>query len=118
AFTYLAGLDRAAVAAHEEALLTEATARLAVFPRVRLIGRARARVGIVSFVLDGVHPHDIGTIADRHGVAIRTGHHCAQPLLARFGAPATARLSLALYNTRADVDALLTALREVTELFP
>jgi cysteine desulfurase/selenocysteine lyase len=118
AFTYLAGLDRGALAAHEEALLTEATARLAVFPRVRLIGRARARAGIVSFVLDGVHPHDIGTIADRHGVAIRTGHHCAQPLLARFGVPATARLSLALYNTRADLDALLTALREVTELFP
>jgi cysteine desulfurase/selenocysteine lyase len=84
---------------------------------VRLIGRARQRAAIVSFVIDGVHPHDVGTILDRHGVAIRAGHHCAQPLLDALGVVATARASIALYNTRDDVDALVTGLGAVREVF-
>jgi cysteine desulfurase/selenocysteine lyase len=86
-------------------------------PGVRLIGTARRKASVVSFVLDGVHPHDIGTVVDREGIAIRTGHHCAQPVMDRFGVPATARASLAMYNTREDVDALGRALHRVREVF-
>jgi cysteine desulfurase/selenocysteine lyase len=82
-----------------------------------MIGTARRKASILSFVLDGVHPHDIGTVVDREGVAIRTGHHCAQPVMARFGVPATARASLAMYNTREDIDVLVGALGRVKELF-
>jgi cysteine desulfurase / selenocysteine lyase len=117
AFDYLGALDRAAVAAHEQDLLAYATARLEAVPGLSLVGRARDRSPIVSFVLQGAHAHDVGTIVDREGVAIRTGHHCAQPLLQRFGLTATARASLALYNTREDVDALLRGLATVKELF-
>jgi cysteine desulfurase/selenocysteine lyase len=117
AIAYLGGLDRAAVAAHERALTEYAVARISGVPGVRLIGRARQRAAIVSFVMDGVHPHDVGTILDRHGVAIRAGHHCAQPLLDALGVVATARASIALYNTRADVDALVTGLGAVREVF-
>jgi len=117
AIAYLATLDRAAVAAHEGALVEDAAARIAAVPGVRLIGRARERAAIVSFVMEGVHPHDIGTILDRHGVAIRTGHHCAQPLMEALGVVATARASFALYNTRADVDALIAGLHAVHEVF-
>jgi cysteine desulfurase/selenocysteine lyase len=109
------GLDRIAV--HERDLLEYATARLNEVPGLRLIGTARHKASILSFVLDGVHPHDIGTIVDREGVAIRTGHHCAQPVMERFGIPATARASLAVYNTRSDIDALIRALRKVREVF-
>ena len=84
---------------------------------VRLIGTARDKASILSFVMDGVHPHDIGTIVDREGVAIRTGHHCAQPVMERFGIPATARASLAMYNTREELDALGRALQKVREVF-
>ncbi len=84
---------------------------------LRLIGTAPRKASILSFVLDGVHPHDIGTIVDREGVAIRTGHHCAQPVMERFGVPATARASLAMYNTREDIDALVRALGRVREVF-
>ena len=90
---------------------------LEAIPGVRLIGTAREKGSILSFVMDGVHPHDIGTIVDREGVAIRTGHHCAQPVMERFGVPATARASLAMYNTRAEIDALARALRKVSEVF-
>jgi cysteine desulfurase/selenocysteine lyase len=117
AVAYLDAADRAAIAAHERALGEYAAARIAAVPGVRLIGRARERAAIVSFVMDGVHPHDIGTILDRHGVAIRAGHHCAQPLLESLGVAATARASIALYNTRADVDALVDALGAVREVF-
>ncbi len=82
-----------------------------------MIGTARRKASILSFVLEGVHPHDIGTVVDREGVAIRTGHHCAQPVMARFGVPATARASLAMYNTREDIDVLVGALGRVRELF-
>ena len=109
------GFDR--IAAHEASLLAAATGALTGIPGVRLIGTARNKGSIVSFVMDGVHPHDIGTIVDREGIAIRTGHHCAQPVMERFGVPATARASLAMYNTAAEVDALARALRKVREVF-
>jgi cysteine desulfurase/selenocysteine lyase len=117
AVDYLVGLDPAGVAAHERALLEYGTALLAEIPGLRAIGTAREKAGVLSFVLDGVHPHDIGTVLDHEGIAIRTGHHCAQPVMDRFGVPATARASLAIYNTREDLDALAHGLRKVTEMF-
>ena len=113
-------LDRigfpAAPAAHERDLLAYATERLARTPRVRLVGTAPEKAGVLSFVLDDIHPHDIGTVLDRQGIAIRAGHHCAQPVMERFGIPATARASLAFYNTRADVDALIAGIHKVVEV--
>jgi cysteine desulfurase/selenocysteine lyase len=117
AIAYLQRWDRAAIAAHERALAADAAARIAALPGARIIGQPADRAPIVSFVIDGVHPHDIGTILDRHGVAIRAGHHCAQPLLEALGVPATARASLALYNTRQDVDALIDGLAAVRQVF-
>ncbi len=105
------------IAAHEADLLAYATAAIAAVPGVRLVGTAPVKASIVSFVMDGVHPHDIGTVVDRMGVAIRTGHHCAQPVMARFGVPATARASLAMYNTREDIDQLVDALHDVRRVF-
>ncbi|MBA3887108.1 MAG: aminotransferase class V-fold PLP-dependent enzyme, partial [Acidobacteria bacterium] len=84
---------------------------------VRLIGTARRKASVLSFVMEGIHPHDIGTIVDREGVAIRTGHHCAQPVMDRFGVPATARASLAMYNTREEIDTLVRALERVRDVF-
>ncbi|MCU0837633.1 MAG: cysteine desulfurase [Rhodospirillales bacterium] len=118
AVDYLTGLGLAAVHAHEDALLAYATRRLGEVPGLRIIGTAPEKAAIVSFVMDGVHPHDIGTIVDQYGVAIRAGHHCAQPVMDRFGVAATARASFALYNTMAEVDALTEALAAVRELFP
>ncbi|MGZ8981934.1 MAG: cysteine desulfurase, partial [Burkholderiaceae bacterium] len=109
------GLDR--IKAHEHALLEYATERLSALPRLRLVGTAARKAAIASFVVDGVHPHDIGTILDQSGVAIRAGHHCAQPLMHRLGLPATARASFGLYNTVDDVDALADGLQVVLELF-
>ena len=109
------GLDR--IAAHEHELLEYGTDALSRIPGVRLLGTAKQKAGILSFVVDGVHPHDIGTILDREGVAIRTGHHCCQPLMHRLAVPATARASLALYNTRDEIDALAAALGNVREVF-
>ena len=109
------GLD--AIAAHERDLLEYGTQVLQSIDGIRLIGTAREKASILSFVMEGVHPHDIGTIVDREGVAIRTGHHCAQPVMERFGIPATARASLALYNTREELDALGRALHKVREVF-
>jgi cysteine desulfurase / selenocysteine lyase len=117
AVDYLQQFDMEAVARHEQDLLAYATARLDEVEGVRIIGRAREKSGVVSFVLDGVHPHDVGTILDREGVAIRTGQHCAQPVMDRFGIPATARASFGIYNTREDVDALVRGLARVRELF-
>jgi cysteine desulfurase/selenocysteine lyase len=117
AVDYLRQFDMAAVTRHEADLVEHATARLDAVPGVRLIGRARHRAGVVSFVMDGVHPHDIGTILDREGIAIRTGQHCAQPVMDRYGVPATARASFAVYNTLDEVDAFVDALRTVRELF-
>jgi cysteine desulfurase/selenocysteine lyase len=109
------GLDR--VATHEHELLAYGTNALATIPGLRITGTAARKAGILSFVMDDVHPHDIGTILDHAGVAIRAGHHCCQPLMARLGVPATARASLALYNTPGDIDALVGALRAVREVF-
>jgi cysteine desulfurase/selenocysteine lyase len=117
AIDYFNALDRAAIEAHERDLLAYATGMLREVPGARVIGTARAKVGILSFALDGVHPHDIGTILDHAGVAIRTGHHCAMPLMQRLRLPATARASFACYNTRDDVDALIRGIQKVREMF-
>jgi cysteine desulfurase/selenocysteine lyase len=98
-------------------LLAYATEALSRIEGIRIVGTADEKAGILSFVLDGIHPHDIGTMLDRHGVAIRAGHHCCQPLMDRFGLPATARASLALYNSRDDIDALASALHTVRTRF-
>ena len=117
ALDYLSALPRDQVAAHEADLLAYATEQLAAVPGITLIGTARHKASVVSFVLDGVHPHDIGTIVDQEGVAVRSGHHCTQPVMEFFGVAATTRASLAFYNTRADVDALVAAVRKVKQLF-
>lgn len=117
AIDYVTYLDRGAIDAHEHGLLDYATRALGDIPGVSIVGRAPEKIGIVSFTLDYAHPHDIGTVLDHEGVAIRTGHHCAMPLMQRLGLPATARASFAFYNTREDVDALLRGVRKVQELF-
>jgi cysteine desulfurase/selenocysteine lyase len=117
AFDYLAGLDRSALVAHEADLVEYASGRLLETPGVQLIGTADHKASVISFVVDGVHPHDVGTVVDQDGVAIRTGHHCAQPVMDFFGVPATARASVAFYNTRADIDALVAAVRRVQRVF-
>jgi cysteine desulfurase / selenocysteine lyase len=116
AVEYLDGMDREAAAAHEDSLLAYATELVAAVPGVRIIGRARQKASVLSFVMDGIHPHDIGTVLDNEGVAIRTGQHCAQPVMDRYGIVSTARASFAFYNTRADVDALVRALHKAREL--
>jgi cysteine desulfurase/selenocysteine lyase len=117
AIDYVTGLNREAVGVYERDLLGYATQALSEISGLRLIGTAREKAGVLSFVLDGIHPHDIGTIVDQEGIAIRTGHHCAQPVMERFGVPATARASLAFYNTREEIDALVQALHKVNEVF-
>ncbi len=109
------GLDR--IAAHESELLAHATERLASIPGVRLIGTARHKAAVVSFVVDGIHPHDVGTVLDYEGIAVRAGHHCAQPLMQRLGLPATVRASLAFYNTADEIDALAAGVRRAIEVF-
>ncbi len=117
AIDYIQSIGFSWIAEHEQDLLAYGTNALAGVDGLRLIGTARRKASILSFVLDGVHPHDIGTIVDREGVAVRTGHHCAQPVMDRFGVPATARASLAMYNTRDEIDALVRALGRVREIF-
>ncbi len=117
ALEYLDGLGLDRVAAHEHALLVHATERLSSLPGLRLIGTAREKASVLSFLVEGVHAHDVGSILDREGVAVRTGHHCAMPVMTRFGIAATARASLGLYNTREDVDALVAGLGKVREIF-
>ena len=109
------GLER--IAAHEHELLDYATARLNEIPGLRMMGTARDKAALAAFTMDGIHPHDIGTILDREGVAVRAGHHCAQPVMQRYGVPATARASFAVYNTRDEVDVLVAALWKVKEMF-
>jgi cysteine desulfurase/selenocysteine lyase len=109
------GLDR--IGAYERDLTAYGTRALSEIPGLRLTGTAAEKSGILAFVLADVHPHDVGTILDRSGVAIRTGHHCCQPLMARLGVSATSRASLALYNTRAEIDMLAGALARVREVF-
>jgi cysteine desulfurase/selenocysteine lyase len=109
------GLDR--VGAHEADLLAYATEALQAIPEAQVVGSAREKASILSFTLGDIHPHDVGTILDQFGIAVRAGHHCAQPVMERFGVPATVRASFGLYNTREDVDALIAGLRQVTEVF-
>lgn len=116
AIDYLNGLDRVAAQAHEEDLLRYAMTALAQVPGVKLIGTARHKAAVQSFVMEGAHPHDLATVLDRSGVCVRAGHHCAQPLMDLLNVSATTRASFALYNTRAEVDALVTALRRAQEV--
>ncbi|AUT76517.1 cysteine desulfurase [Paraburkholderia hospita] len=117
ALDYVDSIGMEVIAAHETDLLAYATDALGMIPGLRLIGTARDKASILSFVLDGVHAHDVGTILDHHGVAVRAGHHCAMPVMQRFGIPATVRASLALYNTHEDIDALIEGLGRVREIF-
>jgi len=113
AIDYVERLGFDAISAHERELLAYAETRLAEVPGLRILGTAPHKAAVISMVMDEVHPHDLGTILDREGVAVRTGHHCAQPLMERFDVPATARASLALYNDDGDVDALVASLAQV-----
>jgi cysteine desulfurase/selenocysteine lyase len=117
ALDYVDNIGMEVIAAHENELLAYATDALRVIAGLRFIGTARDKASILSFVLDGVHAHDVGTILDHHGIAVRAGHHCAMPVMQRFGVPATVRASLALYNTHQDIDALIEGLGKVRELF-
>ena len=117
ALDYVTGIGLERIEAHERGLLAYGTERLSAIDGLRIVGTAREKAGVLSFVIDGVHPHDIGTVLDRHGVAIRTGHHCAQPVMDRYGLPATARASFGLYNTRDEVDALVAAIHEAIRMF-
>jgi cysteine desulfurase/selenocysteine lyase len=117
ALDYVTGLGLESIAAWEGELLRRATGRLLEIPGLRLIGTAHHKAAVVSFLLEGIHPHDVGTVLDREGVAVRAGHHCAQPVMERFGVPATTRASFGLYNTLDEVDALVDALGRVRELF-
>ena len=114
---YLTKIGMENIAAYEQELLQYGTKALLSVPGLRLIGTAKEKASVLSFVLGDIHAHDIGTILDRNGVAIRAGHHCAMPVMERFGVPATARASLAFYNTQEDIDALVRALHEVREVF-
>ena len=117
AVEYLASVGMDAIAAHEQALLQYATVQLNDLPGLRLIGTARHKAAVLSFTLDGVHPHDVGTLLNLEGIAVRTGHHCAQPVMTRFKVPATTRASFAFYNSMAEVDALAAGIRNVQKVF-
>jgi cysteine desulfurase / selenocysteine lyase len=117
AIDYLNALDLHAVGDYEHALLSYATESLSAIPGLKIIGTARNKAGVISFTLEGIHPHDIGTILDQDGIAIRTGHHCAMPLMLRLGLPATARASLSFYNTRKEIDVLVKGIQKVKEVF-
>jgi cysteine desulfurase/selenocysteine lyase len=117
AIDYLNSIDREAAHAHEQELLRYATERLSAVEGVRIIGTAREKASVLAFVIDEVHPHDVGTILDQEGIAIRAGHHCAQPVMQHFGVPATARASFAFYNTKEEVDSLIAAVQKVIEVF-
>ena len=117
AVDYLSALGMEAIARHEHALLQYATGQLNALPGLRLIGTARNKAAVLSFTLDGIHPHDVGTLLNQDGIAVRTGHHCAQPVMARFKVPATTRASFAFYNSMAEVDALIAGVRSVQKVF-
>jgi cysteine desulfurase/selenocysteine lyase len=117
ALDYVSTIGMQAIAAHERDLLTYATQAASGIPGLRIVGTARRKASILSFTLDGLHPHDIGTILDDQGVAIRAGHHCAMPVMQRYGIGGTARASFALYNTREEVDALVAGIRKAQEMF-
>jgi len=117
ALDYVRRLGVENIERHENELLQYGTNLVSALPGVKLIGTAKQKAGVLSFVMEGVHPHDIGTILDQEGIAIRTGHHCAQPVMERYGIPATARASLGLYNTKQEIDALVSGIKKVQEVF-
>lgn len=117
AIDYVSEIGPEAIAAYERELSTYAASVISRIPGVRLIGTAKEKTGVLSFVVDRIHPHDLGTILDNEGIAIRAGHHCAQPLMSRFGVPATARASLAFYNTKEEIDALTAGIQKAIEFF-
>jgi cysteine desulfurase / selenocysteine lyase len=117
ALDYVRGIGIESIEKHEAGLLADATSRVRAIPGIRIIGTAAHKAGVLSFTIAGVHPHDIGTVLDREGVAVRTGHHCAQPVMDFFGVPATARASFGLYNRNDDVDALVAGIHEVKRMF-
>jgi cysteine desulfurase/selenocysteine lyase len=117
AVDYLTNLGMDRIGPHERELMAYASNALSRVPGLRFIGTAKHKAGVISFVLEGVHPHDMGTVLDYEGIALRTGHHCAQPVMDRFGVPATARVSLGVYNTREEIDALIVGLHKVREMF-
>ena len=117
ALDYLSDIGMDRIEAYELSLLKKATEKLSAIPQVKIIGNAKEKAAIISFVIEGVHPHDIGTVLDREGVAIRAGHHCAQPTMERFGVPATARASFSFYNNEDDIDALVHGVETVIKLF-
>jgi cysteine desulfurase/selenocysteine lyase len=117
AIDYLSSMDRKKAARHEHELLRYATERLTEIEGVRIVGTAREKTSVLSFVIDDIHPHDIGTILDQEGIAVRAGHHCAQPVMQRFNIPATARASFAFYNTKEEVDVLANTIEKVVEIF-
>jgi cysteine desulfurase/selenocysteine lyase len=116
AIDYLTGIGLDKIAAYEHELLEYATEAVGAIKGVKLIGTASEKASVLSFTLENIHPHDIGTILDQEGIAIRAGHHCAQPVMERFGVPATARASFAFYNTKAEVDALVEGINRVIEV--
>jgi len=117
ALDYVNQIGLANITSYEHALLSYATEAIQQIPGVRIIGTAREKAGVISFVLEGVHAHDVGTILDREGVAVRTGHHCAQPVMDRFGVPATVRASLAFYNTKQEINSLAAGIQRVKAVF-
>jgi cysteine desulfurase/selenocysteine lyase len=117
AVDYLEGIGMEAINAYEQTLLAYATEAVGAIPGVHIFGTAKEKAGVISFSIEGIHPHDIGTVLDQEGIAIRTGHHCAQPVMERFGVPAMARASLAFYNTRQEIDALVAGIEKVQEVF-
>jgi len=117
ALQYLETIGMKAIEQHEQNLLVYATAKLSEIPGIKIIGTAKDKVGVLSFVMEGAHPHDIGTILDNEGIAIRAGHHCAMPLMERYHIPACVRISFGLYNSQEDVDALISGMEKVREVF-
>ena len=117
ALDYLSAIGMENIAVHEHALLQYATEQVSQIPGVRIVGTARDKASVLSFVMEHIHPHDVGTLLNQEGIAVRTGHHCAQPVMQRMGIPATSRASFAFYNTRAEVDALVAGIRMVQKIF-
>lgn len=116
ALDFIAGIGKAQIRAHEEELLAYATAQLKAIPGLKIIGEAAEKVSVLSFVIEGIHPQDIGVLLDNMGIAVRTGHHCTQPLMKRFGIPGTVRASFALYNEQSEIDVLIAALHKTIKM--
>jgi len=117
AMDYVQGLGLEAIAAYEHEILLYANERFAELPNVRILGTAEEKAAVISFLIEGVHAHDVGTILDMEGIAVRAGHHCAQPVMDRYGVSATARASFAFYNTHQEVDRLIDGIHKVSEIF-